>query len=101
MIGRGPVITVERSAVLRTALLLVAALVSLVLLLDGVPELQTTVATWYPPDLGVDHRTPRPYKDGYSPYTAEGARRAHLAELGPSGTGHPPTTAFWLLPLAD
>jgi hypothetical protein len=95
------VIGVERSGVLRTTYLLVAALVSLVLLCDGVPAIVETVTTWYPPDLVVDHRTARAYKDGYSPYTAEGARRAHLAELGPSGTGHPPTTAFWLLPVAD
>jgi hypothetical protein len=95
------VIGVERSGLLRTTYLLVAALVSLILLCDGVPDLVETVTTWYPPDLVVDHRTARAYKDGYSPYTAEGSRRAHLAELGPSGTGHPPTTAFWLLPVAD
>jgi alpha-1,2-mannosyltransferase len=81
--------------------LLMAAVVGLVLLLDAVPAIHTTVATWYPPDLVVDHRTARAYKEGFSPYDAEGARRAHLAELGPSGTGHPPTTSFWVLPLAD
>jgi hypothetical protein len=86
---------------LRRLYLLMAAVVGLVLLLDAVPAIHTTVATWYPPDLVVDHRTARAYKQGFNPYDAEGARRAHLAELGPSGTGHPPTTSFWVLPLAD
>lgn len=86
---------------LRRLYLVMAAVVGLVLLFDAVPAIHSTVATWYPPDLVVDHRTARAYKQGFSPYTPEGARRAHLAELGPSGTGHPPTTSFWVLPLAD
>jgi hypothetical protein len=86
---------------LRHLYLLMAAVVGLVLLLDAVPAIQSAVATWYPPDLVVDHRMAGAYKQGFNPYSPEGARRAHLAELGPSGTGHPPTTSFWVLPLAD
>jgi alpha-1,2-mannosyltransferase len=85
---------------LRRLYLVMAAVVGLILLLDAVPAIHTSVATWYPPDLVVDHRTARAYQQGFNPYSPEGARRAHLAELGPSGTGHPPTTSFWILPLA-
>jgi hypothetical protein len=53
-----------------------------------------------PADLVVDHRAARAFLDGYSPFSAEGARRAGVAELGATGLGHPPTTSFWMLPLA-
>src|SRR5690242_14738653 len=43
----------------------------------------------------VDWTAARYYLAGKSPYSAEA-----LNELGTYGFGHPPTTAFWFIPLA-
>ena len=51
-------------------------------------------------DAIVDLRAARAFMDGYTPFSEEGLVRANLLELGPAGLGHPPTTAFWFLPLA-
>jgi alpha-1,2-mannosyltransferase len=51
-------------------------------------------------DLVSDHRAARAFWEGYSPYSAAGAHRAGLDELGPAGLAHPPTSAFLFLPLA-
>lgn len=47
-------------------------------------------------DALLDWKSARLFLQGKSPYTAEG-----LAFLRQDGMGHPPTTPFWYLPLAD
>jgi hypothetical protein len=79
----------------------VAALVAgLALVAVAIPRIHHAATTTFPADLVVDHRAARAFWDGYSPFSAEGARCAHLDELGATGLGHPPTTSFWILPLA-
>jgi alpha-1,2-mannosyltransferase len=51
-------------------------------------------------DAIVDLRAARAFIEGYTPFSEAGVVRARLLELGPAGLGHPPTTAFWFLPLA-
>jgi hypothetical protein len=78
----------------------IAALAAgLVLLAAALPRIHRAATTTFPADLVVDHRAARAFLDGYSPFSAGGARRAGLAELGATGLGHPPTTSFWILPL--
>ena len=53
-------------------------------------------------DLAVDHQTAVGYKTGVNPFTEEGAVRLGLRQkFGHSGSGHPPTTSFWTLPLTS
>lgn len=52
-----------------------------------------------PWDLNVDYLAARAYLNDFNPYTAKGAVRSGVAIAGLSGFGHPPTTAFWALPL--
>lgn len=52
-------------------------------------------------DLDVDLLTARAFLAHYNPFTPEGAVRSGLAASGPAGNGHPPTTSFWFLPLAQ
>jgi hypothetical protein len=75
--------------------------VGLALAVLAARDLHRAVTTGSAADLVVDHSAARAFRDGYSPFSAEGARRAGLAALGPTGIGHPPTTSFWLLPLAS
>jgi hypothetical protein len=72
----------------------------LALLASAVVQVHHAASTNFPADLVVDHRTARAFWEGYNPFSPEGARRAGLTELGPTGLGHPPTTSFWILPLA-
>lgn len=75
----------------------VAAALLLVLAVRDVQEAlhQGTAA-----DLVVDHLAARAFLDGYTPFSPEGARRSGVAVFGATGIGHPPTTSFWVLPLA-
>src|SRR3954462_11195675 len=84
----------------RRALEILALAAGLLLTLRAVREIERAATTTFPADLVVDHRAARAFWSGYSPFSEEGARRAGLGELGPTGLGHPPTTSFWLLPLA-
>lgn len=59
------------------------------------------VTALYPWDLAVDHQTARGFLAHINPYTEVGAVQLGLRQrFGHSGTGHPPTTSFWALPLA-
>jgi alpha-1,2-mannosyltransferase len=78
---------------------LAALAAGLVLLVVAAFQIDRASRTNMAADLVVDHRTARAFLDGYNPFSAEGAERAGLTELGPTGLGHPPTTSFWLLPL--
>jgi hypothetical protein len=49
-------------------------------------------------DCGVDWSAAQLFFDGISPYSEQGLRRIGLEGYG---FGHPPTTPFWFLPLAD
>jgi hypothetical protein len=84
----------------RQGLEIAALAAGLVLLAAAVPRIHRAATTTFPADLVVDHRAARAFWAGYSPFSEEGARRAGVAELGPTGLGHPPTTSFWILPLA-
>jgi hypothetical protein len=78
-----------------------ALVVGLALAVLAIRDVHRAVTTNSAADLVVDHSAARAFRDGYSPFSPEGARRAGLAALGPTGLGHPPTTSFWLLPLAS
>jgi hypothetical protein len=79
----------------------IAALAAGLLLLGvAIPRIHHAATTSFPADLVVDHRAARAFLAGDSPFSVDGARRAGLAPLGPTGLGHPPTTSFWILPLA-
>jgi alpha-1,2-mannosyltransferase len=69
------------------------------LFVHTLPRIQAALAR-PPADLVVDHAAARAFRDGYSPFTEDGARRAGVAIYGATGIGHPPTTSFWMLPLA-
>jgi hypothetical protein len=84
----------------RRALEILALAAGLLLTFRAVREIERAATTTFPADLVVDHRAARAFWSGYSPFSEEGARRAGLGELGPTGLGHPPTTSFWILPLA-
>lgn len=85
---------------MRRAYVLVASLLGLALLIQAVPQLDGAFASGHA-DLNVDILTARAFLEHYSPYTVEGTLRSGLAPVGPTGHGHPPTTAFWFLPLAN
>ncbi len=76
-----------------------AAALGLMWLVEAIPPTRDALAgpAW---DLKADHLTARAYLRGVNPYSAQGAVASGLAALGPSGNGHPPTTSFWILPLA-
>jgi hypothetical protein len=60
---------------------------------------QFVITDWtkvYPYDAAVDWAAARLFWKGISPYSAEG-----LTAVGVPAFGHPPTTSFWLLPLAQ
>lgn len=84
----------------RRAAEIVAGVLGAVLLAVAIGRIQRASTLNIPADLVGDHRIAGAFRDGYSPFSVEGARRAGLAELGPTGLGHPPTTSFWFLPLA-
>ena len=77
-----------------------AATVGLLLIIQAVPEVRRVLSRTTPWDLNIDRLTARAYLDGYSPFTPEGAALSGAAASGPSGNGHPPTTSFWVLPIA-
>ncbi|MES1205372.1 MAG: glycosyltransferase family 87 protein [Pseudomonadota bacterium] len=83
----------------RAVYALAAGIVGALLIARAAPDLRRSMRQT-PWDLNVDHLTARAYLDGYSPYTAAGAKRSGVDIAGLSGHGHPPTTAFWILPLA-
>jgi alpha-1,2-mannosyltransferase len=78
---------------------LALAAVGLLLLVKGLGAISPglRLSHW---DAMVDLRAARAFVEGYTPFSDAGAVRAHVLELGPAGLGHPPTTAFWFLPLA-
>ncbi len=84
---------------LRRAYVLVASFVGLALLFRAVPQLDEAMGDMHW-DLNVDQLTARAFLDGYNPFTRSGAVRSGLSLSGPAGTGHPPTTCFWFIPLA-
>lgn len=77
-----------------------AALAGVALLVVAAGRIDAAVNTGFAGDLVVDHRAARAFWEGYTPFSPEGARRAGLAEYGPTGIGHPPTTSLSILPLA-
>lgn len=79
---------------------LAALVAGAILLVVAARRIDRAVGAHFPADLVVDHRAANAFLDGYTPFSVAGARRAGLAELGPTGIGHPPTTSLWLLPLA-
>ena len=80
--------------------MLAAAVAGLLLVVKAAPAIEDAFRA-PPTDLGVDLATARAYLEHYSPFTPEGAVRSGVAVWGPSGNGHPPSTSFWALPLAD
>lgn len=84
---------------LRQLHLLTLAVVGLALLVDAIPQLHAMLGR-QPWDLNVDRAAAQAFLDGYSPFTPEGAVRSGAAKSGPAGNGHPPTTSFWVLPIA-
>jgi hypothetical protein len=84
---------------LRRLYTLAAGAIGLALLVQAVPRLERGLANTHC-DLDADRGTAMAFLDHYNPYTPEGAERSGVAAYGPSGNGHPPTTAFWFLPLA-
>lgn len=75
-----------------------AGLLGLYLLYTAVPRL-TDAFQAYPWDLVLDHSVGKAFAEGYNPYTPEGRKRAGLTR-GPSAIAHPPSSAFWFVPLA-
>lgn len=75
-----------------------AALLGLYLLYTAVPRLNAAYQA-YPWDLVLDHSVGKAFAEGYNPYTSEGRKRAGLTH-GPSAIAHPPSSAFWFVPLA-
>lgn len=82
---------------LRWLIGLCACVLGALLFVRGAGEIYTAFSG-APADLEIDLRLARAFRDGYSPYTPEGARRANL-DRKPSDLGHPPSTVFWALPL--
>jgi hypothetical protein len=82
---------------LYVAIVIAAALLGVLLLRDAIPN-------YFPRDWAAanefdaltDWKAARLFWLGISPYSAEGLKINDL-----SGMGHPPTMAFWYLPLAD
>ena len=96
---RPPLTSTRLREIARDAYLVLAALASLALLMNALPGLHRTLSTVSPPDLVADYKVATAYRDGYDPYSPAGARRSTLNRHGDTGFGHPPTTAFWALPL--
>jgi hypothetical protein len=77
-----------------------ASAVGFLLLADRIPHVHPHLSG-FPWDLAVDHLTAQGFLDHVNPFTASGAEKLNLAQrFGNSGSGHPPTTSFWALPLA-
>ena len=74
-----------------------ALLAGTLLIARGLGRIDTVVPNRPVYDLVVDWRGARAFVEGYNPYSEEGRRRAELTTIG---NGHPPTTPFWMLPLA-
>lgn len=74
-----------------------ALLAGTLLISRGLGRIDTVVPNRPVYDLVVDWRGARAFVEGYNPYSEEGRRRA---ELTATGNGHPPTTLFWVIPLA-
>jgi hypothetical protein len=84
---------------IRRLYVLVASLVGLVFLFHAAPAVDSAFGQMHW-DLNVDQLTARAVRDGYNPFTPTGVVRSGLSQVGPAGTGHPPTTFVWFLPLA-
>ena len=67
------------------------------LTIRGLGRIDTIVPNRPVYDLVVDWSAARAFVEGYNPYSEDGRRRAQLTT---TGNGHPPTTAFWAVPLA-
>jgi hypothetical protein len=93
---RGPISGAER---FRRLYVLVASFVGLVFLFQAAPAVDSAFGQMHW-DLNVDQLTARAVLDGYNPFTPAGVVRSGLSQVGPAGTGHPPTTFVWFLPLA-
>lgn len=87
----------SRWLILRWVVGTIAVVLGLLWFIEGAARIRMQW-TQFPWDFNVDWRLARAYVDGYNPYTPEGAHRAGL-DHGPSELGHPPSTAFWALPL--
>jgi hypothetical protein len=85
---------------IRLIYLLAAASVSCWLLADAIPRIIATTATSPASDLASDYLPARAIVEGYDPYTPEGLHRSGADQLGIVVFGHPPSAAFWVLPLA-
>ena len=71
------------------------------LLLDATVPRMSSLVSGFPYDFIVELVTARGYLDHVNPFTDAGARALQLPQrFGDSGTGHPPSTSFWALPLA-
>lgn len=77
-----------------------ASVVGIFLLIDAIPRIHP-LFSGFPYDFAVDQATARGFLDHVNPFTESGARSLNLPQrFGNSGSGHPPTTSFWALPLA-
>jgi hypothetical protein len=75
-----------------------AVVVGGLLVAAAIPRFHRALTTTVPWDLLIDQHLARALWKGFNPYTEEGVRRAILEAMGPTGGGHPPTTALWALP---
>ena len=74
-----------------------ALCVGTLLLVHGLGRINTVVPQRPVYDLVVDWQGARAFVEGFNPYSVEGQARAKLTK---TGNGHPPTTPFWMIPLA-
>ncbi|MEO5769026.1 MAG: glycosyltransferase family 87 protein [Polyangia bacterium] len=92
-----PGVTLRAQSLLLGAFVTFALLAGTLLISRGLGRINATVASKPVYDLVVDWKGARAFIEGYNPYSPEGQRRA---ELTATGLGHPPTTLFWIVPLA-
>jgi hypothetical protein len=77
--------------------LMVAGLAGTFLVTRALGRIDTALVNRPAYDLVVDWNGARAFWEGFNPYSPEGLVRSGLARIG---IGHPPTTFFWILPLA-